>query len=184
MPDLQSELYKALDKLDLSDGATSQPDVPASGPRSNMHRLFDAVRDNPSSTSLELREIMSDFDAVSISSMLNQLTKRGLLSRVKHAGVYAYTTTIAQFPAYDRLEIIRKAAAASAVARKKRGRPPKNRAKPTNKVPVYELPDVPALRLPTPPLHSVVAQELVDSLPIAKARAVYDILHTYFGGAR
>ena len=169
MPDLKSELKK-LEALKFDDDGdttviTLQPAVavPDNQQGSVSSRVFNIIRDNPGCNRNRL-VALSDTAGVSknsSSSLLNQFVKRGLVRTVESASGLTY---FAVGQIYVRGYIKRNKKAAK-VATPKASKP---EPQPTAIAPV--------------PLAVFSAKDMVESMPVGKARAVYDELKKLFGG--
>ena len=169
MPDLKSELKK-LEALKFDDDGdttviTLQPAVavPDNQQGSVSSRVFNIIRDNPGCTRKRLIALADNayVSKSSSSSLLNQFLKRGIVRSVdSDAGMTYFAVGQKYKPGY-----IKQAKKAAKVATPKAAKP---EPQPTAIAPV--------------PLAVFSAKDMVESMPVGKARAVYDELKKLFGG--
>jgi hypothetical protein len=169
MPDLKSELKK-LEALKFDDDGdttviTLQPAValPDNQQGGVSVRMFNIIRDNPG---CNRNKLITLADTVSVSrasssSLLNQFVKRGLVRTVdSQTGLTYFAVGQKYKPGY-----IKQAKKAAKVATPKAAKP---EPQPTAIAPVS--------------LAVFSAKDMVESMPVGKARAVYDELKKLFGG--
>jgi len=170
MPDLKSELKK-LESLKFDDegdtnvitlpAATALPDDQQGGVSS---RFFNVVRDNPGCNRTRLLALADGANVAkaSSSSLLAQFVKRGLIRAVdSQAGLTYFAIGQSYKPGYVKQ--------------------PKKAAKAT-KTPKTVKPSLRAVAPEPVSLYTLSAQELLDTMSIVKARALYDELKKIFGG--
>lgn len=169
MPDLKSELKK-LEALKFDDdGETSITTLPAAvalpddQQGSISKRLFDLILNNPgcNRSSLLTKALSAGIGMSSSSSLIHQFLKRGIVRSVdSDAGLTYFAVGQKYKPGY-----IKQAKKAAKVATPKAAKP---EPQPTAIAPV--------------PLAVFSAKDMVESMPVGKARAVYDELKKLFGG--
>jgi hypothetical protein len=159
MPDLKSELKK-LEALKFDDdGETNVINMPSADEQhgSVSVRLFNIIRDNPGCDRSRLlaKALAAGVGMSSSSSLLTQFTRRGLLRTVDSAGGLTYFVTSQQYkPGY--IKQAKQAKKAAKVATPEAAKPA--------------------------PQQDANVQELLNSMSIVKARALYDELKKIFGG--
>lgn len=169
MPDLKSQLAEVKSKLAAFDDEALDPsdfagiaDTPNITVGTKIERLFNLVRDNPGITREVLMEKAARQDIKGESAkkfMTDMIYHRGLIRVHSSPSGPAYYVT---GPEYVR---------ESAPRRTK-----KFLAKQEVQAPAVQAPAVQAVP------QDVSVQELLNTLPIAKARALYDELKKIFGG--
>ena len=169
MPDLKTELKK-LEALKFDDDGdttviTLQPAVavPDKQQGSISKRLFDLILNNPgcNRSSLLAKALSAGIGMSSSSSLIHQFTRRGLVRTVDSQTGPTYFCVGTQYkPGY-----IKQAKKAAKVATPKAAKP---EPQPTAIAPI--------------PLAVFSAKDMVESMPVGKARAVYDELKKLFGG--
>jgi hypothetical protein len=155
MPDLKSELKK-LEALSFNDDGETQQETNMAEPKQAgiSVRFFNIIRDNPGSAR---RELLAKARAIGVaqgssSTLLTQFCKRGLVRTVESNNGY---NTFFSVGDYYKPGYVKKAASPKAVKAK----------------PVRE-----------PAVQDVGVQDLLNTMPITKARALYDELKKIFGG--
>lgn len=164
MPDLKSELKK-LEALKFDDEGTTTQEVTMQEPQTLgvSETVFNIIRDNPGCTRKRLIALADNayVSKSSSSSLLNQFLKRGIVRSVdSDAGMTYFAVGQKYKPGY-----IKQAKKAAKVATPKAAKP---EPQPTAIAPVS--------------LAVFSAKDMVESMPVGKARAVYDELKKLFGG--
>lgn len=159
MPDLRTELQKLADlKFDDSDEETMTESLPATAEQVGVSEtLFNIIRDNPGSPRNKLLLLAKNAGIrdSSSTSLLTQFVKRGIIKSQKTAGEGAaiyFAVGSSYVKGYVR-----------------QAKSPKVQVKATqvNDSQVKPNPNV---------------EEMLDSMSITKARALYDALKKIFGG--
>lgn len=157
MPDLKSELKK-LEALKFDDEGTTTQEVTMQEPQTLgiSEKFFNVARDNPGCNRKRLITLADNagVSRSSSSSMLSQFVKRGLIRTVDSA---AGVTYFAVGQIYVRGYV-------------KQSKKPKK----------VDAPVVVAIAPTAPPDTTV--QDLLNTMSIVKARALYDELKKIFGG--
>lgn len=164
MPDLKTELKK-LEALKFDDEGTTTQEVTMQEPQTLgvSETVFNIIRDNPGCTRKRLIALADNayVSKSSSSSLLNQFLKRGIVRSVdSDAGMTYFAVGQKYKPGY-----IKQAKKAAKVATPKAAKP---EPQPTAIAPVS--------------LAVFSAKDMVESMPVGKARAVYDELKKLFGG--
>lgn len=160
MPDMQTEMGKVLGALTFDD-ATEEIVQPK---KTAKERIFDYIKANQMTTYLNIDVGSGIKDTGKTSSLLRAMTDSGHLRRERVSGLYCYSTAKESFTPFDRAAALAKAHAA--------------RCKKTN---TTKVPDATALSKPR--AHNELlddAKAFVASLPLAKARAIYNELKGFF----
>ena len=172
MPDLKSQLAEVKHKLapmafDDSGEATETPE--ATAPISNQSRtLWLAIKDHPGSTAAEAAQ-RSGIDRSSASTLTSQMFIKGIVTRTRAGDDSAYRYTVAD-PDYKPMS--KQQAIERAVAAKQAIKNKKTKAKIKA-----------AVAAPTPAAPSdITVHDLLNTMSITKARALYDELKKIFGG--
>jgi hypothetical protein len=177
MPDLQTELSKALTQMKFDDGdepqqlVVAQPEVRN---RSNFGRVFDFLKTHPMSSYSEVNAGISFGDSRRVSAILKMLFDRGIVSRSAHNGLLRYSTAVDTYIEYDRNEALLKAQE----ARRKGIKSAKAQKKKQAKVAKVTAPRQAEAHNELP--KEFDAKELVASLPLHKAKAIYIELKAFF----
>lgn len=156
MPDLKSELRK-LEALKFDDdGETNVITMPSADEQhgSVSVRLFNIIRDNPGCDRSRLlaKALAAGIGMSSSSSLLTQFTQRGLLRTVDSAGGLTYFATSQQY----KPGYVKREKKADKVAAPKAAKPATQ--------------------------QDTSVQDLLNTMSIVKARALYDELKKIFGG--
>lgn len=164
MPDLKTELKK-LEALKFDDEGTTTQEVTMQEPQTLgvSETVFNIIRGNPGCTRKRLIALADNayVSKSSSSSLLNQFLKRGIVRSVdSDAGMTYFAVGQKYKPGY-----IKQAKKAAKVATPKAAKP---EPQPTAVAPVS--------------LAVFSAKDMVESMPVGKARAVYDELKKLFGG--
>jgi hypothetical protein len=164
MPDLKSELKK-LEALKFDD--EGEPDMPITmKPKSERESVWEYIKANPMSSSAGVSAALG-IDASSSASQVGALLNKSLLTRVHIGGSYHYTAVGDSYPVFDRVAHGKK------IGRATRGKPKKSRVVKDER---------PKAQAPAPiPLAAFSAQDMIESMPVGKARALYDELKKLFG---
>jgi predicted transcriptional regulator len=171
MPDLKSQLQEVKHKLatmafDDSGEATDATEAPT--PIANQTRtLWLAIKDHPSVTAAEAAQ-WAGMDRSSASTLTSQMFIKGILTRTKASDDSAYRYSVAD-PNYvpmSKQQAIERAAAAKLAIKSKKAK--KTKA---------------AVAAPTPAAPpDLTVHDLLNTMSITKARALYDELKKIFGG--
>jgi predicted transcriptional regulator len=174
MPDLKSQLAEVKHKLatmafDDSGEATDATEAPT--PIANQSRtLWLTIKNHPSSTAAEIAQL-AGVDRASASTLTSQMFIKGILTRTKASDDSAYRYSVAD-PNYvpmSKQQAIERAAAAKLAIKSK-----KAKAKAKTKA---------AVAAPTPAAPpDISVHDLLNTMSITKARALYDELKKIFGG--
>lgn len=170
MPDLHSELKK-LENMRFDDVPDDEPIAPGS----INERVFAYIKATPGCTCRQIGDAVG-LDASDVSTRMGKMYERKLVTRTRIGMSYYYKAAASEYPKYDKMEALAKAQAVrreKALARRK--------AKERKAVV-----SAPKTRSITPTPRAVQAptdvRVLLDTLPIATARALYDELRKIFGG--
>lgn len=176
MPDLRSELMKLNDLKFDDDVATESSPIIDTKP--NMTKLiWEHLKRNPNQDSKQVASAVNAGDMSGISTRLKQMTNRGTVSRKLVNDTYIYQAEGDAYPELNRLEIIAKAQAARVQKRSKREKQREYNAKYKEKLKA-EAPAIP----PTSLLKNPNAEQLVNSMSVGMAKAVYLELKKVFEG--
>ena len=164
MPDLKTELKK-LEALSFNDDGETQQEANMAEPKQAgiSVRFFNIIRDNPGSGRRELLKKAQSIGVAqgSSSTLLTQFCKRGIVRTVKNNDGYNTFFSVGDHykPGY-----VKKAASPKAAKAVKA----KPEPQPTVIAPIS--------------LAVFSAKDMVESMPVGKARALYDELKKIFGG--
>ena len=177
MPDLRSELMK-LDNLKFDDDVADAPS-PITTDKINVSKeIWDTIKANPNSSSIQIANAVSNGDMTGISTRLKQMLDRGILSRSKHeSGMYMYQVVGDAYPTFNRQEALAKAHAARLEKKTKRDKQREYNAKYKAKLKAV-APAIPA----TSSVSFSDAEQLVNSMSVGLAKAVYIELKKVFEG--
>lgn len=177
MPDLRSELMK-LENLTFDDDVTNAPS-PITTDKINVSKeIWDTIKANPNSSSIQIANAVSNGDMTGISTRLKQMLDRGILSRSKGANdMYLYQVVGDAYPTFNRQEALAKAHAARLEKKTKRDKQRQYNAKYKAKLKA-EAPAIPA----TSSVSFSDAEQLVNSMSVGLAKAVYLELKKVFEG--
>lgn len=178
MPDLQTELSKALTQMHFDDGADEPQQLvvaqPATRKRSNFGRVFDYLKTHPMSSYSEVDEGIGLGDPKKASSILKMLFDRGIVTRSHHNGLLRYSTAVDTYTEYDRNEALLKAQEARRKGIKRAKAQQKKSAK------VAKVTATRQVQQDNVIPDAFDAKELVASLPLHKAKAIYNELRQFF----
>jgi hypothetical protein len=170
MPDLKSQLAEVKAKLAAFDDEALDPsdfagvaDTPNIAVGTKIERLFNLVRDNPGIT----REVL--MEKAARQDIKGESAKKFLTDMVYHRGLIRIHSSV-NGPAYyvTGPEYVRESA-------------PRKTKKYIERLADKKPESVAAPAAPTAP-QDLGVQELLNTIPIAKARALYDELKKIFGG--
>jgi hypothetical protein len=172
MPDLKSELSKVLNEWNSSEPTTMTK------PTSSVHfavtnnvcrATFDYVRDNPGKKRVEINKAMEakGFNAGSVSSLLGQMLKQGMLRESAHL---LYAT----IPEYTPLKSSKKL---KAMAEK-----PQTPAAPQRKVVKLVNPNTGKVLNPPPVEKEWEPNDVIDKLTVHQAIALFKALRSILVG--
>lgn len=171
MPDLKSQLAEVKHKLAtmaFDDGGEATETIEATTPMANQSRtLWLAIKDHPSVTAAEAAQ-WAGIDRSSASTLTSQMFIKGILTRTKanEDGGYRYSVADPNYTPMTKHQAIERAVAAK-MAKAKKAK--KAKAKVETK--------------PAPTAtQNVGVQELLNSMSVVQARAMYDELKKIFGG--
>jgi hypothetical protein len=168
MPDLRSELMK-LSNLSFDDpGEPEMQTTTDTKPMTERQTIWNYIRDNPMSSCAGISAALG-VDVQNAASQVGALLNRTLVARQKINGVFHYTVSTDSYPTFDRV------AHGKVTGRLKR-KPYRAKAKAVRKL---EIVSVPA-KAPVS-LASYSAKDMIESMPVGKARALYDELKKLFG---
>jgi hypothetical protein len=167
MPDLKSQLAEVKSKLATYDDEALDPsdfagiaDTPNITMGTKIERLFNLVRDNPGITRevLVAKAARQDIKAETMNTfMRDMINKRGLIRVHSSASGPTYYVTGPEYVRESAPRMTKKYVASLAA----------------HKPEIVATPAAP---------QDVSVQELLNTMPIAKARALYDELKNIFGG--
>ena len=157
MPDLQSELTKAIDELFAGKPAQPTPSAETTTKKTQRELIFDFLRGSPSSPYTDVAAA-TGVPLQKAAALLSVMHKDGLVTRKRHDGVYCYTTAVDELPVFDK---------AAHMATLHLKRKPKAKTKPQPK---------PAAK--KQPADDVAKQ--VAAMPLSRARALYLHLKEFF----
>ena len=172
MPDLKSQLAEVKHKLatmafDDSGEATDTTETPT--PLSNQSRtLWLDIKDHPGSTAAEAAE-RTGIDRSSASTLTSQMFIKGIVTRTRAGDDSAYRYTVADpdYKPMSKQQAIERAVAAKQANKNKKVKKTKPKA---------------AVAAPTPAAPpDITVHDLLNTLSITKARALYDELKKIFG---
>ncbi len=172
MPDIASALQKALNDWEPNASvATPAPSKSHFAVTNNVTRItFEYVRDNPGKTRIEINKELEakGFNAGSVSSLLGQMLKQGMLRENAHL-LYATTNEYTPIKSSKKLKAMQ-----TNPERKKVVLINKRTGEVVSAAPKVE---------PTPQINSAWdAEVMLNNLSIKQARALYDELRKIFGG--
>lgn len=175
MPDIASALQKALNDWEPNAPvATPAPSKSHFAVTNNVTRItFEYVRDNPGKTRIEINKELEakGFNAGSVSSLLGQMLKQGMLRENAHL---LYATANEYTPIKSSKKLKAMAAKPQEQQRKKVVLINKRTGEVVGAAPKVE---------PTPQINSAWdAEVMLNNLSIKQARALYDELRKIFGG--
>lgn len=180
MPDLKSELMK-LEKLSFDD--TGEPDMPITmheTPKTERQLVWNYVRDNPMSSCAGVSAALG-ISASSTASQMGALHNRSLVTRQHINGSWHYTTSADSYPVFDRVAHGKKVGDALRGKHRKSRVVKDEMAK--EQARLHERAVVRAVQAQIPiPLAAFSAQDMIESMPVGKARALYVELQKLFGG--
>lgn len=128
MPDLQSELSKALSQAKFDDDDNAD----TAAPLSFAQQIWEYVKTHPTSNAKEVVHGTSIKSSV-VANALNKLYVRELVTRRDMPGGYAYTVSVDKYPVFDRSAHGKEMIQLAVAARKKNAKAAKAKikAKPT-----------------------------------------------------
>lgn len=180
MPDLKSELKK-LEALKFDDEGTTQQEITMhETPKTERQIVWNYVRDNPMSSCAGVSAALG-ISASRTASQMGALHNRSLVTRQHINGSWHYTTSADSYPVFDRVAHGKKVGDAL------RGKHRKSRAvkdeTAKEQARLHERAVVRAVQAQIPiPLAAFSARDMIESMPVGKARALYDELKKIFGG--
>jgi predicted transcriptional regulator len=171
MPDLKSQLAEVKHKLAtmaFDDGGEATETIEPTPPMANQSRtLWLAIKDHPSSTAAEAAQ-WAGIDRSSASTLTSQMFTKGILTRTKAGedGAYRYTVADPDYKPMSKHQAIERAVAAKLAIKSKKAKKAKA-----------------AVAAPTPAAPpDITVHDLLNTMSITKARALYDELKKIFGG--
>jgi flagellar basal body P-ring protein FlgI len=175
MPDLNTALRQALDSWEPPvETPAPAPAKPYFTVTNNVTRVtFEYVRDNPGKNRVEVAKALEKqgFKPGSVSSLLGQMIKQGLLRESAHL-LYAMTNEYTPIKGSKAMKAL--AAKPQEQQRKKVVLINKRTGEVVGAAPKVE---------PTPQINSAWdAEVMLNNLSIVQARALYDSLRKIFGG--
>jgi predicted phage tail protein len=173
MPDLKSQLAEVKHKLatmafdDSGEATETQPEASAEN-RNISRTLWLYIKDHPGVTGADAGQ-GAGIDRTSASSLTSQMFAKGVLTRTKpdDGGAYRYTVVDPNYTPLTSRQALERAVAAKQANKNK-----KLKAKPKAAV---------AAPTPTAP-PDLTVHDLLNTMSITKARALYDELKKIFGG--
>lgn len=186
MPDLQSELSKVLTQAHFDD----EPSAPAAAQMaqaqsqsqalSKREAIWNYVRDNPSSTSVEVSNALN-LDATATATTLLQMVVRKVLDRTQHNGLYHYSVAVDAYPRFDKVahmySLINRAAEARKSSPPQKPKKAKVKAKPAQ--PAKSLDEM--KQAIAPQLKKFNADEILAGLNVLQAKELLRKLNELFG---
>ncbi len=174
MPDIASALQKALNDWEPNAPVATPAPAPSKSHfavTNNVTRItFEYVRDNPGKTRIEINKELEakGFNAGSVSSLLGQMLKQGMLRENAHL-LYATANEYTPIKSSKKLKAMQ-----TNPERKKVVLINKRTGEVVSAAPKVE---------PTPQINSAWdAEVMLNNLSIKQARALYDELRKIFGG--
>jgi hypothetical protein len=125
MPDLQSELSKALSQAKFDDDDS----VDTAAPLSFSQQIWEYVKTHPTSNAKEV-VYGTNIKASVVANALNKLYVRELVTRRDTPGGYSYTVSVDKYPVFDR-SAHGKDTIKLAIAARRKSAKVKTKAKPT-----------------------------------------------------
>lgn len=175
MPDIASALQKALNDWEpTAPVATPAPSKSHFAVTNNVTRItFEYVRDNPGKTRIEINKELEakGFNAGSVSSLLGQMLKQGMLRENAHL-LYATTNEYTPIKPSKKLKAMQTNPERKKVVLV---------SKRTGEV-VGAAPKVEPTQLPPNVKFNATIPQLLDTLSVVQARELYDELRKIFGG--
>lgn len=180
MPDLQTELSKVITSWEAPEAAPTQPTQPTQPAHrpfqitTNTSRAtFDYIRDNPGIARARAMQdlVAKGYKKASVSSLIVQMLRQGML-RESNGAVF-----ITQ-PAYTPIKPRLVQAAKAPEPKPKRKYVRRNAAA---KIAAYEAHENYNPTAPAAPTKEFDAEEMVNSLTLKQAKAVYEELKKVFG---
>jgi predicted transcriptional regulator len=175
MPDLKSQLAEVKHKLatmafDDSGEATETPEATRPEGQTQSRAVWLYIKDNPGSTIVDAGRA-TGVSQGNLSSLTTQLFNKGVVTRVKpdDGGPYRYTVSDPNYKPLTKQQALQRAIAAKNAGTKKA----KAKAKPKAEATPTQLP-------PTAKFSATIPQ-LLDTLSVVQARALYDELKKIFG---
>jgi predicted transcriptional regulator len=179
MPDLKSQLAEVKHKLatmafDDEGEATETPEAPRPEGQTQSRAVWLYIKDNPGSTIVDVGRA-TGVSQGNLSSLTTQLFNKGALTRVKpdDGGPYKYTVADPNYKPLTKQQALQRAIAAKNASIKKAKAKAKPKAKPKAEATPTQLP-------PTAKFSATIP-ELLDTLSVVQARALYDELKKIFG---
>ena len=182
MPDLRSELMK-LENLTFDDDVADAPS-PITTDKTNVSReIWDAIKATPDISSVQVANAVNNGDMTGISTRLKQMLDRGILSRSKSdSGMYVYQAVGDVYPTFNRHEALAKAHAVRLEKKAKRDKQRQYTAKYKAKKQAVLSTAGPLAIPPTSLTSNPSAEQLVNSMSVGLAKAVYLELKKVFEG--
>lgn len=147
---------------------------PASQHENFSRRLFDWLRQHPSSTPYEIALALG-VDSMAVSQVLYNLRRREIVDRKHYGNAYHYSCAVPEYPASKHSEALQKAWA------RRRELGAQRRAAKAAGVEPPPTPKRAAPQAPTPLVGQPLdIDQLLSSLSITQARALYDRLVKIF----
>jgi hypothetical protein len=174
MPDLRTELMK-LSNLSFDD--PGEPDVPTNTetkPMSERQVIWNYIKANPMSSCAGVSAALG-IDVASSASQMGALLNRSLVTREHVNGSYHYRTVGDSYPFFDRVAHGKKIGTALRSNYKK-----KNKVKAEREQEQAKLQERAARAQVPISLASFSAQDMLESMPVGKARALYVELKKLF----
>lgn len=172
MPDLRSELMK-LNDLKFDDDVTTEPS-PIMQPTTNFSKsIWDAIKAKPNMNSQQVADAVAGGNTDGIATRLKQMIDRGVLTRDKLDAKFRYQAVGDSYPAFNREQALAKAHVARAEYRIKRAKQLEYSAKYQAKKKAQAAKLATAGVPPTSLTSSPSAEQLVNSMSVGMAKAVY-----------
>ena len=172
MPDLRSELMK-LNDLKFDDDVADAPS-PITTDKVNLSKqIWDAIKIKPNMDSQQIADRVTGGDMDGIATRLKQMLDRGILTRIKLDAKFRYEAVGDEYPTFNRQEALAKAQAAKAEKRSKREKQREYAAKYKAKKQITLSTAGPLAVPPTSLTSNPSAEQLVNSMSVGMAKAVY-----------
>jgi hypothetical protein len=185
MPDLKSELMK-LNNLKFDD--EGEPDMPVTmaeptateqQPPSMREQVWNHIKANPMTSNAGLSAALG-LSCMTSASHIGALFNRSLVTRVQISGAYHYTAVGDSYPVSNRADLGKKIS--EALRKKRMAERTAKEAIAKEQVRLLERAVVKEAQAKVPvSLAAFSAQDMIESMPIGKARALYVELKKLFG---
>jgi hypothetical protein len=163
-----------LNDLKFDDDVADAPS-PITTDKTNVSKqIWDAIKATPDISSIQVANAVNNGDMTGISTRLKQMLDRGILSRSRSdSGMYVYQAVGDAYPTFNRHEALAKAHASRMEKKAKRDKQRQYNAKYKAKKQITLSTAGPLAIPPTSLTSSPNAEQLVNSMSIGLAKAVY-----------